>query len=215
MSHPQKFIDLVEKLIGDAQGMIASANGGYISDRQGLRRWSNELILLRNLGGAMLTPWARRLTHSGVVIHIEEVQGPLAALETVKFAIDNGLLDSYRNLVIAEAFADLYEQGQYLFGQGYFLAAGVIFRAVLEERLRELCLAADCMPEKERPTLSDLNQALYRCDSVPYDKAMMLNVTALAAVGNDAAHNKESLRVEDVERLMRGTLEFISRYSPT
>jgi len=215
MSHPQKFVDLVEKLIRDADGMIDSANGGYISDRTQLRRWSNELILLRTLGGAMLTPWARRLTHSGTLIDVEEVQGPLAALETVKFAIDNGLMNTYRNLVIAEAFADLYEQGQYLFGQGYFLAAGVIFRAVLEEKLRELCLSAECMPDKDRPTINDLNLALYRCEAVSFDKAMMLNVTALAAVGNDAAHNMESLKTEDVERLMKGTLDFISRYSST
>ncbi|HMV17568.1 MAG TPA: hypothetical protein PLN96_08260 [Zoogloea sp.] len=215
MNQPQKFVDLIEKLIRDARVILASARGGFIEDREALRRWSNELILLRNLGGTMLSPWARRLAHDGVLIPVEYVQRPLAALETVKYATDNGLLTSYRDLVIAEAFTDLYEQGQYLFSQGYFLAAGVIFRAVLEERLRELCLAADCMPEKERPTLGDLNQALFRCESVPYDKAMMLHVTALAAVGNDAAHNSDSLQKEDVERLMRGTLEFLSRYSST
>lgn len=215
MNHPQKFADLIEKLIRDARSILDSANGDYVKDRELLRRWSNDLILLHSIGGAMLAPWKRRLGHNGDFMQVEYVEGPLAALETIKFAIDNGLLTSYRNLVMAEAFADLHQQGQYLFGEGYFLAAGVIFRAVLEEKLRELCVAAECTPEKERPTIGDLNQALYRCESVPYDKATMLNVTALAAVGNDAAHNQQSLRKEDVERLMNGTAEFVSRYSLT
>lgn len=215
MSHPKKFVDLVEKLIRDGRGLLESAYRGDIQNREVLRKWSNDLILLRTLGGNMLAPWARRLAHNGVVVSNSYVEGPLAALETVKFAIDEGLLQSYRELVVAEAFTDLYEQGQHLFEQGYFLAAGVIFRAVLEEKLRELCVAAGCMPEKDRPTISDLNQMLYKCESIAYDKAMMLNVTALAAVGNDAAHNKESLQKDDVERLMRGALEFLSRYSHT
>lgn len=213
MTHPKKLVDLVEKLITDARHLLSSSYGGNIKEREKLRRWSNELILLRTIGGEMLSPWARRLAHDGVVIPDYYVEGPLAALETLKFAIDEGLLQSYRDLIMAEAFTDLFEQGQHLLSQGYFLAAGVIFRVVLEEKLRELTVAAKCMPEKDRPTINDFNQALYKCDSVPYDKAMMLNITALAAVGNDAAHNKDSLKNEDVERLARGTLEFISRYS--
>ena len=214
MRQPQKIVDLVDKLIRDARDIIASSHGGYVEDRNTLRRWSNDLILLRSIGGAMLAPWASRLSHNGIVIVVSEVERPLAALETIKFAIEQGLLESYRSLVVAEACADLYAQGQHLFEQGYFLAAGVIFRAVLEEKLRELCLGAACMPEKDRPTISDFNQALYKCESVAYDKSMMLNMTSLASVGNDAAHNKESLKKEDVERLMRGTLDFVSRYSP-
>lgn len=214
MNQPQKLVDLIDKLIQDAYRMLESTYGDSIQDRNSLRLWSNELILLRNIGGKMLAPWAPRLAHGGVLIPTVYMQDPLAALETVKYAIENGLLTSYRDLVMAEAFSDLFEQGQCLLNEGYFLAAGVIFRAVLEERLRELCVGANCMPGKDRPTLADLNQALYRCETVQYDKAMMLNVTALAAVGNDAAHNKESLKREDVERLMRGTLEFISRYAP-
>ena len=214
MSQPQKFVDLVDKLIRDARAIIASSYGGYIKDRHALQRWSNDLILLRSLGGEMLAPWASRLSHNGIVIVLSNVEGPLAALETIKFAIEDGLLESYRSLVVAEACADLYAQGQHLFEQGYFLAAGVIFSAVLEEKLRELCLGAACTPEKDRPTISDFNQALYKCESVAYDKSMMLNMTALASIGNDAAHNKESLKQDDVERLMRGTLDFISRYSP-
>ena len=108
--------------------------------------------------------------------------------------MDEGLLVKYEDLIFAEAFADLYEQGQHLFSQGYFLAAGVVFRAVLEEHLRHLCERNECTPVKEKPTINDLNMALYKCDSPVYEKSVMLHVTALAAVGNDAAHNNPELK---------------------
>jgi len=211
MGHPQKYIDLIRKLILDAQKLISTSLDGDVSDEKMLRRWSNDLILLNTISGEMLAPWKRRLAHSGAVLQIEYVQGPLAALETIQFAIEEGLLSSYRNLVVAETFSDLFEQGRHLLDQGYFLAAGVVFRAVLEEKLRNLCVAADCLPAKVRPTIEDLSQALYKSQLKAYDKTMMLNITALAAVGNDAAHNNASLCIENVERLMHGTLDFMSR----
>lgn len=206
---------LLEKLIDDGNSLLRGANGDLIRDSDGLRRWSNELILFQNLAADMIHPWRSRLDHSGTVLLISAVKTPLSALETIKFAIENDLLTSYRELIYSEAFADLYEQGQHLFNQGYYLAAGVIFRAVLEEKLRNLCIQNNCMPEKQRPTINDLNQALYKSNLPGYGKSMMLNVSALAAVGNDAAHNNPNLQLDDVERLMNGTLDFISRYSPS
>lgn len=151
MNHPKKFVNLLEKLIQDGRNLLKSSSNGRIEDREGLRRWSNELILLRTMGGDMISPWVRRLTNDGCDNYNDSVEYPLAALETVKYAIDEGLLCSYRELIMAEAFADLYEQGQHLLAQGYFLAAGVIFRAVLEEKLRELCMEVNCMPVEWTP----------------------------------------------------------------
>jgi hypothetical protein len=138
---------------------------------------------------------------------------PISALETIKDAIDQGLLNSFEDLVYAQAFSDLYEQGEYLLSQGYFLASGVIFRAVLEERLRRLCEQNTCMPQTMRPTINDLNIALYKHEPPIYDKSMMLNVTALASVGNDAAHNHPNLKSEDVQRLKNGLLDFLAKFS--
>jgi hypothetical protein len=41
---------------------------------------------------------------------------------------------------------------------------------------------------------------------------MMLNVQALASVGNDAAHNETGLSKDDVKRLMDGLLAFLARF---
>jgi hypothetical protein len=40
----------------------------------------------------------------------------------------------------------------------------------------------------------------------------MLHVTAMAAVGNDAAHNSPTLRREDVDRFLRDVREFLVRH---
>jgi len=138
---------------------------------------------------------------------------PVSALETVKYAIEEGLLVSYRELILAEEFSNLYEHAVHLQTQGYYLAAAVVFRAVLEEKLRELCLVNECIPERDNPTINDYNQSLYKCSRIQYDKTTMLHVTALAAIGNKAAHNTGEIEKSEVERLNNGTLEFLSKYS--
>jgi hypothetical protein len=213
MSTPKKFVDLLNKLIVDGHSLVANAHQGYVADKDALRRWSNEMILLNTIGREMLKPWRSRIVHNGVHTQVNYVQDPLSAMEAVKYAIDNGLLNSYRELVLAEEFASLYEQGVHLLEQGYFLAAAVIFRAVLEERLRELCIAHSCMPQKDRPAINDLSQALYKCETVSYDKAMMLHITAITAIANNAAHNVGEVPKDECERLKRGTLDFLLRYS--
>ena len=213
MNQPQKIINLLDKLITDAQQLLENiTDKGYIKDENGVLNWSNELILFKSITGDMIKPWMNRLKHDGVAIIPSSIERVLASLTTIKYAINEDLLTSYREIIISDAFGNLYEQGEYLFKQGYFLAAGVIFRAVIEEQLRELCEKENCLPEKNKHTINDLNQALYKCETISYDKSTMLQVNALAAVGNDAAHNNPELKKDDVKRLMHGTLDFISKY---
>lgn len=109
MNQPKKIVDLIERLIVHGQALLETdPYGQHVKDRDGLRRWSNELILLRTIGGQMLAPWKGRLQHSGFVINLDDVREPLAALETIKYATENGLLVSYRDMIIAESFADIY-----------------------------------------------------------------------------------------------------------
>lgn len=214
MNQPQKIINLLNKLINDAQLLLENlTDKGYIKDKNGVLNWSNELILFKSISGDMIKPWINRLKHDGIVLVPSYLERVLAPLITIKYAINEDLLTSYREIIISDAFGNLYEQGEYLFNQGYFLASGVIFRAVIEEQLRELCEKENCLPEKNKHTINDLNQALYKCETISYDKSTMLQVNALAAVGNDAAHNNPELNKDDVKRLMLGTLDFISKYA--
>jgi hypothetical protein len=156
-------------------------------------------------------PWLKRLIHTGKAIYTDSIEEPLSALKAIRFAIDEGLLGRYEDLVIADTIGDLTEQADYLLDQNFFLAAGVIYRAVLEERLRKLCERHSCLPTKPHSTLADLNQALYKAKI--YDKSMMLHVTALASDGNAAAHNKPGFTKEQVERLQAGVRHFLARFS--
>jgi hypothetical protein len=218
MPQTDKLVTLLEKLITDADRLVKDSIHGahrsrHIQDREGLRRWSNDLILFRSLAGGMIEPWGTRLTHDGRVILADDVEYPLSALKTIRDAIAQGLLTRYEDLIVADTFADITEQAGHLLSQGYFLAAGVILRAVLEERLRKLCSRHNIVLTKTRPTISDFNIALYNSTPPVFDKSMMFHVTALAAVGNDAAHNVPGLKREDVDRLALGIKDFLARFS--
>ena len=121
-------------------------------------------------------------------------------LEAVKHELENDHLESFSKLVRAETLADLLEQAEKLQSNGYYLAAGVIGRCVLEEHLRTSCDGLGCSPTKQKPTLNDFNMALYNADH--YAKTKMKQIDALASVGNDAAHNKPELNKDDVARLL-------------
>ncbi|PCJ56791.1 MAG: hypothetical protein COA79_17715 [Planctomycetota bacterium] len=58
------------------------------------------------------------------------------------------------------------------------------------------------------------NQSLYKCEDFKYSKSRMLSTTALASIENNAAHNSSELKKEEVEKLMNGTLDYISKFSP-
>ena len=94
MDYPKKITDLLQKLIDDGRQLLAGADAGYITDDNGLRRWSNELSLFCSLASDILRPWEGRLQHIGGIILSSAVEGPLSALETIKYAIDNDLLSS-------------------------------------------------------------------------------------------------------------------------
>jgi hypothetical protein len=217
MPQTDKLVVLLDKLISDAESLVSKAVRGQYSpeirDSEGLRRWSNDLILFSSLAGNLIQPWSARLSHDGVVIHADKIERPLSALRTIRDAIAQGLLTRYEDLIVADTFADLTEQAAHLLSQGYFLAAGVILRAVLEERLRKLCDRCKITITKPRPTINDFNQALYTATPPVYDKSMMLHVTSLASLGNDAAHNSPGLKREDVDRLATGVREFLARFS--
>jgi hypothetical protein len=218
MKASDKLSALLDRLISSGDRMVAASmaikHGPKYSkvDSGEIITWANELRLFCSLAGPLIRPWKEQLQHNGYVDGLSSLQHPLDALKTVKYAINEDLLFSYRELILSEAFADLFEQARYLLDQGYFLAAGVIMRAVLEEKLRGLCQKHKLPVTKTRPTIGDFNQALYGATSPIYDKAMMLQVTALAAVGNDAAHNLPSLRIEDVKRLEHGLGDFLARF---
>lgn len=213
----EKFIKINEVLIAEAQSVVESKfNVDIISastyvDIQLLHKWWAKVKSFGHLLGASAKPWHAILTTDPEKNTLAFVRRVLGTLEAIKHELENDYLETFTQLVRAETFSDLLDQAQHLFDNGYFLAAGVIGRAVLEEHLRVTCDTLGCAPSKQRPTINDFNQALYA--SQHYSKTKMKQVDHLASIGNDAAHNKPNLNSADVKRMLLDLPEVIESTS--
>jgi hypothetical protein len=136
--------------------------------------------------------------------HFSEMYGTMMA---IRDAIDADMLLTVEQLVVAETFDDLLEQAEYLLSKTYFLPAGVLGRAVLEEHLRKWCQRAACFPSKPKPTMSDFYGELHK--GRHFTTLVLKQIEAMAAVGNEAAHSKPTLKREDVERMLRDLRGFL------
>lgn len=180
-------------------------------DLQAFQKWRTSCKLLMSQLGTFSSPWSSVLDCDQSENGQGVVMSMIGALESIRENIARGRLSSFEDLVFAEAFANLVEQGEYLLDKGFFLAAGVIFRAVLEERLRRMCDRHGVTPDKDRPTINDYNQAMYKAKI--YDKIELKNVEALAAIGNAAAHGSDELQSDAVEQLRGNLMAFLAKYS--
>ena len=198
----ERVLQFVDKLLVEADALMR---------HRPLDRWmtfvANCRLLAEMLGDAG-KPWKPILNnnHPQGETALLVLNGTLVA---IRDAIANDLLHRLEDFVNAETFDDLLEQADYLFNRSYFMAAGVLGRAVLEERLRKWCHRAGILPTKPHPTINDYNQAIYLANL--YDKITMKHVDAMAAVGNDAAHGKKAEK-DDIERLLRDVRDFLARH---
>ena len=171
--------------------------------------WRGRCKLLASLLGRVGKPWEAELTAdwNNQIEHAIKTQGTLKA---IKQSSTEGMLLELQDLILADAFANLLEQAEYLFDQGYFLAAGVLLRAVLEERLHRLADSHNLTLARGKPTLNDYNTELYKASV--YDKITFKDVE-LVAIGNSAAHNEAGLSMEEVARLKEGVVRVLQKFS--
>ena len=219
-----KNIDLVKKICSECiiEGEVLlktvwtnDTMGGFVVldpksyvDLEGFKKWKSNCNVLINLLGDLSEPWIETFkgAKGNTLINTKSMIG---GLKSIVDTLDKGYLIKIEDLIFAEAFSNLIDQSDYLFEQNYFLAAGVIARAVLEEKLRNLCDSQDITLSKSRPTLSDYNTELYKTKY--YDKIEFKNIDLLISVGNNAAHNKP-IRKEDINKLIVGVKAILTKY---
>jgi|GEM_PF-1458809 len=221
MKTNEKITSLVEKLIHNGESLCKNPwednqfkNIGIVTrfvDLEGFNKWLGSFHLLLSLLGPVGKPWQDIYESSKKGNRLENSLSILGSLRSIKESLNDGLLISFEDIVYAEAFSDLIEQAEYLYEQGYFLASGVLLRAILEERLKKLCESKGCQPGKTRPTIIDYNQNLYTTKI--YDKITFKHVDSMAAIGNAAAHNDPQLNKQEVERFLRDLPAFLLRFS--
>lgn len=142
----------------------------------------------------------------------------IAILQSIKDEISGGWLFSIKGLVTAEIFSDFIDMSTYLISQGYKDPAAVIAGSVLEEHLRQLCLKNKIETESEidgvlKPKKADrLNSDLTKAEV--YNKLDQKAVTMWLDLRNKAAHGHfDEYTKEQVENMIKGIIEFISRVS--
>ncbi|MEM8943602.1 MAG: hypothetical protein AAGD11_00345 [Planctomycetota bacterium] len=210
--------DFVRGLIKEGEEVLSTAfevrTSSFSTDHfvnlQQFQKWRTSCKLLLQQLGQFAEPWSPNLGSEKVTNNRSSCNATLGALQSIGENLAAGRLARFEDLVFAEAFSNLIEQAEYLLSKDYFLAAGVLFRAVLEEKLRRLCDAHNESPTKARPTISDFNQSLYKAKV--YDKIAFKSVDSMAAVGNEAAHNSPDLEVSDVRRLHSNLIDFLQRH---
>lgn len=196
------------RAIGDPNGPHLKSRHP-IADETAFHKWlANCRVLISSLGAAG-RPWIR-IVDGSVSSEAPFLKSLLGTVQSLKEAIDNDLLTTVEDLVTADAFGSLLEQADELIGKGYVLAAGVLGRAVLEEHLRKACDRHGCLPVG-RPTINDLNQALYKGSHL--DKLAMKWVDTMAAAGNHCAHSiQPPLPESDVRKLLTDVQDFMIRH---
>ncbi|HUY93417.1 MAG TPA: hypothetical protein VMV10_32120 [Pirellulales bacterium] len=214
----QRLKSQVEKLIADGNAVKATkfnrSKPGHIDfndpyvDGQSFAKWLTSCRNLVRTIGPSASVWKEAFDgrhYSG----LGATNALCGTLEALRDAIDDDLLINVEDLVMADAFAGLLEQANELLDKDYVLAAGVLGRAVLEEHLRKLCEHASCLPPN-RPTIGDLNSALYKSGFL--SKLEMQTVTAMATAGNHCAHNEQpALKSDDVRDLLERLNTFLSQ----
>jgi hypothetical protein len=204
--------DLIRELIAEGEAVVASkwtdrgSDHGIVNiggdpsyvDLDLNARWVAGCRHLAALLGDAAEPWATAFAYQGNQIETAQVLlGTLRAIENI--ANKNLLFSTVEQLVRAELFDDLLEQASHLFNAGYDRAAGVLGRAVLEERLQLWAAKVGASPTRPKPTLNDFAQALYGAKKI--DKIQLKRIESLAALGNACAHN-EPVDTKDVERTL-------------
>lgn len=134
-------------------------------------------------------------------------------LDAIGNALAKGRLSTIEELVSSEVLGDLLEHAEELLKSKFNLAAAVILRAVLEERLRKLCETHGCNPAVQRPTIESFKQSLFSAKVI--DKIVVKDIDWMAGVGNSAAHHLPEYKDEDVTQFYQRLTAFLTRFSLT
>ena len=137
----------------------------------------------------------------------------LGSLASLRSNLQKGRLRFVEDIALAEVVGSVIEQADHLLQSKYYVASAVLYRAVLEERLRRICLTHALVPDKDKPTIVDFTQQLYKAQII--DKVQLKVVETMATIGNKAAHDHESVNIQDVRHMRDSLVTFLARHPLT
>jgi hypothetical protein len=143
--------------------------------------------------------------------HLNSFEKISGVLDAIAGALQKGRLSTVEEMVSAEVLGDLLEHAEVLLKTKFNLAAAIVLRAVLEERLRKLCVTNNCFPTAQRPTIETFKQSLSAAKAI--DKIVIKDIDWMAGVGNAAAHHSPEYKDADVPQLYARVTAFLMRFS--
>ena len=220
MQKPKETVlEFVQQLIEEGNRLLESkfrvapssfATGEFVPV-QPYAKWGGSCRLLVKQLGSFSEPWESVLTEVEALNSTAKVEVMLGALESIEENVQKGRLEDFEEIVFAEAYANLIDQGGNLIKKKHFSAAAVLFRAVLEERLRRLCEVNNKLPAKKRPSLEDYIKALSKAGIL--DKIVKKQVEKMAATGSVAVEMYDEIKREKAEKLHSDLVSFLARFS--
>lgn len=142
--------------------------------------------------------------------YAESVRAGLGILQAVLEDIDQGFIETVRQLMAAELLSDLFEQAEHLLEYGYTAPAASLAGAVLENGLRSIAKRNE-IQTRDRDDLSTLNQKV--ADKEIYNRLVQKKVQVWTAVRNSADHGRfDEFNVSDVRELIQGAQSFLGDY---
>ena len=140
--------------------------------------------------------------------YTSSVRAGMGILQAVLEDIDQGFIETVRQLIAAELFSDFIEQAVHLLESGYKAPAASLAGAVLENGLRSIANRNE-ITVRERDDLSALNHKL--ADKEVYNRLVQRKVQVWTDVRNLADHGKfDEFSEKDVRNLIEGAQSFLA-----
>jgi hypothetical protein len=205
MKAADQLIALSDQLIAEGNSLTATASAHEHAEPQQFSRWLGGCRNLIEIIGSRAAPWRAVFDkYENTVIHARSMIG---TLQSIRDAIAANLLISVEGLAYAEACGDFLRQAEYLLNTSYFIAAGVLGRAVLGEYFREWSERVSCKPVNPKPMLGDFKEALLIAGRLSANEAKQID--SLTSTGNACAFNLGTATRNDVEAFLRGVRDFL------
>lgn len=199
---------LLETVYNIQSGRVNYINTKYV-DLLLFKKWQSNCNVLMKLLDNQSKPWIH-IFQPELNNTLNNTNSMIGGLESIFETLNKGYLTEIKELIFSEALSNLNEQANYLYQNNYFLASGVIARAILEEKLRLLCETHNIEIKSKRPTLHDFNSHLYKNNK--YAKTEFKYIEFLISIGNKAAHNQQ-FENSEIKKLIEGVEEIIRKYS--
>ena len=171
--------------------------------------WRNQsLAFLADLLGSQHTYTKNFQTRTEDSGYQSSTEAGIGILRAVLEDIEQGYIETVRQLLTAEVFSDFFEQAEHLLQSGYVAPAASLAGAVLENGLRSIASRAG-VRVKARDDLSSLNNRLGQ--KGVYSRLIQKRVSYWTDIRNAADHGQfNEITKNDVGDLVRGAQSFLA-----